>query len=95
MRPLRLPKVREADSPEGAAEEALRAAIKGQRLAYSPVAKDFIPYTVYNRDRLLRGARFSGPAIVEERESTTIVGEDAYVSVENYGFLSITFKETK
>jgi len=91
-RPLRLPQVeRKIASPE----EALERAIKGQRLAYSAAAKDFIPYTVYNRDKLFPGARFGGPAIIEERESTTIVGEDAYVTVENYGFLSITFKEAK
>jgi N-methylhydantoinase A len=48
---------------------------------------------VYDRYSLFPGAGFDGPAIVEERESTTIVGEDASVSVDDYGFLWITFKE--
>jgi len=84
-RPLRLPKIEKKVA-------SLKDAIKGQRLAYSPIAKDFIPYTVYNRYSLFPGATFDGPAIIEERESTTIVGEDTSVSVNEYGFLWINFK---
>ena len=50
---------------------------------------DFIPYTVYDRYKMFPGAEFPGPAIIEERESTVIVGEDASVSVDEYGFLWI------
>ena len=85
-RPLRLPKIEKKVA-------SLEDAIKGQRLAYSPNAKDFIPYTVYNRYSLFPGATFDGPAIIEERESTAIVGEDTSVSVDDYGFLWINFKE--
>ena len=85
-RPLRLPKI---EKRVGSLEDA----IKGQRLAYSPIAKDFIPYNVYDRYRLFPGATFDGPAIIEERESTAIVGEDASVSVDDYGFLWINLKE--
>jgi len=67
----------------------LEDAVKGQREAYSGIAKEFIPYTVYDRYSLFPGADFEGPAIIEERESTLIVGEDASVSVDDYGFLWI------
>jgi len=67
--------------------KSLEEAIKGKRKAYSPIAKDFIPYTVYDRYRLFPNAKVLGPAIIEERESTLIVGEDARVSVDDYGFL--------
>lgn len=67
--------------------KSLEEAIKGKRKAYSPNARDFIPYTVYDRYRLFPNAKFSGPAIIEERESTLIVGEDARVSVDDFGFL--------
>ncbi len=67
--------------------QGLKAAIKGQRPAYSGIAKEFIPYTVYDRYRLFPNATFKGPAIIEEKESTLIVGEDARVSVDDYGFL--------
>jgi N-methylhydantoinase A/oxoprolinase/acetone carboxylase beta subunit len=65
----------------------LKAAVKGQRPAYSGIAKDFVPYTVYDRYKLFPNAKFKGPAIIEEKESTLIVGEDATVSVDDYGFL--------
>ena len=37
---------------------------------------------VYDRYRLAPGARFAGPAIVEERESTVVVGADATCSID-------------
>jgi len=71
---------------------SLQVAVKGRRPAYSGLVKDFIPYTVYDRYRLFPGAKLQGPAIIEERESTVIVGEDAGVSVDEYGFLWIELK---
>ncbi len=67
----------------------IREAVKGERPAFSGIARDFIPFTVYDRYKLFPGAKFSGPAIVEERESTVIVGEDATVKVDEFGFLWI------
>jgi len=67
--------------------QSLKAAVKGQRPAYSGIARDFIPYTVYDRYKLFPNASFKGPAIIEEKESTLIVGGDATVSVDDYGFL--------
>jgi N-methylhydantoinase A len=37
---------------------------------------------VYDRYKLPVGARFAGPALIEERESTCVVGPDAVVSVD-------------
>lgn len=79
---LKLPKI---DKKTGLLDDA----VKGQRQAYSGIAKDFIPYTVYDRYKLFTGAEFKGPAIIEERESTVITGEDASISVDEYGFLWI------
>ena len=67
----------------------VRGAVKGERPAYSGISRDFIPYTVYDRYKLFPGAGISGPAIVEERESTVIIGEDAKATVDEYGFLWI------
>ncbi len=85
LRPLRLPRIEKKVN-------SLEEAVKGQRPAYSPLAQGFISYTVYDRYKLFPGAKFDGPAIIEERESTAIVGEDASVSVDEYGFLWINFK---
>jgi len=86
---LQLPKL------EGKQGQSLKDSVKGKRLAYSPIAKDFIPYTVYDRYKLSPGDSFQGPAIIEEKESTLIVGEDAHVSTDDYGFLWIDLKEVR
>jgi N-methylhydantoinase A/oxoprolinase/acetone carboxylase beta subunit len=68
---------------------SLPDAVKGRRMAYSPISRDFIDYTVYDRYGLFPDMAFQGPAIIEERESTLIAGEDASVTVDEYGFLWI------
>ena len=73
----------------GKGARSLGDAVKGKRKAYSGIARDFIDYTVFDRYKLFPGAIFSGPAIVEERESTVIIGEDAKTTVDDYGFLWI------
>jgi len=50
---------------------------KGSRQAYFPELGGYHDTPVYNRYVLLPGSSFSGPAIVEERESTAIIGPDA------------------
>jgi len=72
---------------------SLGDALKGERQAYSGGTGDFIPYKVYDRYRLFPGAELEGPVIVEERESTVIIGEDAHASVDGYGFLRIRFSK--
>jgi N-methylhydantoinase A len=53
-----------------------QTARKGNRKAYFPELGGYHDTAVYNRYALLPGANFSGPAIIEERESTVIVGPD-------------------
>ena len=69
--------------------QAIEDCIKGQRQAFSVIQKDYIPFTVYDRSKLFADAKFYGPAIIEERESTIVVGEDAAVRVDEYGFVWI------
>ncbi|MEP7199009.1 MAG: hydantoinase/oxoprolinase family protein, partial [Chloroflexota bacterium] len=57
-------------------------ALKGERAAYFPEAHGFVPTRVYDRYHLAPGAAFAGPAIVEERESTVIVGPGARCRVD-------------
>jgi len=64
-------------------------AVKGKRKAYCGSVRDFVPHVVYDRYRLSPGAKLSGPAIVEERESTVIIGEHARARVDEFGFLWI------
>jgi N-methylhydantoinase A len=47
---------------------------KGLRRAYFPERADYLDTAVYDRYALKPGMQFAGPAIVEERESTLIIG---------------------
>ncbi|HEY0835845.1 MAG TPA: hypothetical protein VGE72_18220, partial [Azospirillum sp.] len=44
----------------------------------------FAATPVYDRYRLVPGARLQGPAIIEERESTVVVPDAAVVTVDGY-----------
>jgi N-methylhydantoinase A len=70
-------------------EGRLADCVKGERPAFSLIRKDYIPFTVYDRFTLFPGAIMDGPAIIEEKESTIVVGEDAKASVDEYGFVWI------
>ena len=58
------------------------AALKGERPAYFPSLGGFAPTPVYDRRRLGAGASLAGPAIVEERESTAVIGPGGRVRVD-------------
>jgi N-methylhydantoinase A len=81
-RPFHLPRPTRAGG-------SLEDCIKGKRRAFSLIQKDFIPFSVYDRFRLFPGAVFSGPAIIEERESTIVIGEDAGARIDEHGFVWI------
>ena len=55
---------------------------KGERGIYLPESDGFAPVPVYDRYKLDPGAAFDGPAVVEERESTVIVGPDSRAEVD-------------
>jgi N-methylhydantoinase A len=73
-------------------EGKLADCIKGERPAFSLSRREYIPFTVYDRFKLFPGAAMKGPAIIEEKESTIIVGEDAKARVDEYGFVWIDLK---
>ena len=81
-RPFRIPPLKRT---EGTFEECA----KGERMAFSLITKGFVPHKVYDRFKLFPGAKFDGPAIIEEKESTIIVGEDGKVEVDEFGFIWI------
>ena len=68
---------------------SLEEAQTGTRSAYFIEIGDFVETPVYDRYKMGEGLRFHGPAIVEERESTTIIGPSASVLVDRYRNLII------
>ena len=59
-----------------------RHARKGSRRAYFPESGEFVETAVYDRYAFKPGVEFTGPAIVEERESTLIVGPSGCARVD-------------
>ncbi|MGZ8490034.1 MAG: hydantoinase/oxoprolinase family protein, partial [Candidatus Binatia bacterium] len=55
---------------------------KGSRLAFFPETNGYVETSIYDRYTLEPGMRFNGPAIVEERESTLIVGAGGLARVD-------------
>ena len=81
-RPFRMPPLQNTAG-------SLNDCLKGERQAFSVVQKAYIPFRVYDRLNLFPGAEIKGPAIIEEKESTIVIGEDAKASVDDYGFVWI------
>jgi N-methylhydantoinase A len=57
--------------------------VKGTRPVWFPET-GFAPCKVYDRYALTAGMTFAGPAVIEERESTTVAGPDARITVDKY-----------
>ncbi len=64
------------DNEEGIAGEPGKSQ-KGERKIYLPEEGGFLAVPVYDRYLLGPGASFEGPAVIEERESTVILGPEA------------------
>ncbi len=60
-------------------------AFKGRRRAYFSEREDYVSTPVYDRYRLGAGATFTGPAIVEERESTVVLPPRMRARVDAFG----------
>jgi N-methylhydantoinase A len=71
--------------PSGAAE-----ARRDRRSIYYAEAGGFVDCDVYQRMRLGSGSTFSGPAVVEELDSTTVIQPGYEVRVDDFGNLHIS-----
>jgi N-methylhydantoinase A len=67
-------------------------AVKTRRSAYLPEYRGYEEVPVYDRYRLAPGHEFAGPAIVEERESTVVVGPSARIRIDEW--LNLVIEET-
>jgi N-methylhydantoinase A len=79
---------RAAPKPSSVAHSA--RAIKAARPAYFPEFKGFRETRVYDRYGLAPGDAFDGPAIVEERESTLVIGPGGRFEVAADGNIIVT-----
>jgi N-methylhydantoinase A len=72
--------------------DGLAGAIKGMRLAWFAEASGFVETTVYDRDRLLAGTVFSGPALVEDAGSTLVIGPGGRAEVMGSGSIMVELR---
>lgn len=71
-------------------QRTLKDALKGHRPAYASAQQSMVPYGVYDRYLLSPSMVIEGPAIIEERECTTVVDSGGTVEVDDYGTLVIS-----
>jgi 5-oxoprolinase (ATP-hydrolysing) len=65
-----------------------RSPVAGRRLAFFPETGT-VEVPVLDRNSLRAGQRVSGPAIVEESESTTVIGPGDLLTVDRLGYLQV------
>ncbi len=80
------PRLRELPEASDSADRAL----KGRRKVCFSGAAGMLDCDLYDREKLLFGDRFGGPAIIEQMDTTTVVPPGAAVAVDRYGNLKIT-----
>jgi N-methylhydantoinase A len=79
------PTLRDASAPTGGRAEPL-----GRRSAYLPDEGAFVDCEVYARETLPVGCVLDGPAILQEPESTILVGTDATATIDDAGSVILT-----
>jgi N-methylhydantoinase A len=67
-----------------------RAAVFGERRAWSARRRAFVPFNVYRREDLAPGMRIAGPCLIEEDTATTVIDVGGWAGVDRLGSLDIT-----
>ncbi len=71
-------------------DSALTEALKGRRAMFVPGSGSLVDVPVFDRYLLSPGDVGTGPMIIEERESTVVVGDGANVTVDPYLSIVVT-----
>jgi N-methylhydantoinase A/oxoprolinase/acetone carboxylase beta subunit len=72
-----------------AADTPVGGALKGRRRAYFPETGGWVDCPIYDRYTLAAGLSIAGPAIVEERESTSVLPPGTVATVDEYANLVV------
>jgi len=84
------PELKDVDLGSDQVETTVAEAVKGVRNVYLPERPGFGDVPVYDRYKLPRHAEFTGPAIIEERESTLVIGNAPRIQVDAMRNLIVT-----
>ena len=86
---------RTADAPApsaGKAGEDIKPAASGSRVLFDPTQRDFHEVPVYSRATLRPGTTLSGPAIIAEDETTTVITAGFSAAIDSSGAIRLTAK---
>lgn len=67
-----------------------KRALLAHRDAYDFGTREVVPFAVYDRAALAPGDTFTGPALIDEGTSTTVVPSGQRVEVDQHGYLLVT-----
>ena len=79
--------------PEVPSVSDAEVARKGSRAVYFIELQTHVDTPVYDRYALGQGCTIQGPAIVEERESTAVIGPQGTAVIDRHGNLIVTFPD--
>lgn len=83
-----LPHLKPQPIAQGDADAA--AALIGKRRVYFEKVRDFVECPIYERSKLLAGSKLSGPAVIEQYDTNTMVHPGQDLVVDSLGNLVIT-----
>jgi N-methylhydantoinase A/oxoprolinase/acetone carboxylase beta subunit len=87
------PRPRVSLAESSLATTSAQTAIKGERPAYFAELGGFVKTPVYDRYRLQAGMVVEGPAIVEEQDSTALIGPGARAEIDRYANLVVSLDD--
>ena len=73
-----------------AAKDSPKRAVKGVRKVYFSDESEMIEVELYDRENLLAGDMFKGPAIIEQMDTTVVIPKNSGVEVEEFGNIIIS-----
>ena len=76
----------------GKAGEDIKPAASGSRVLFDPTQRDFHEVPVYSRATLRPGTTLSGPAIIAEDETTTVITAGFTAAIDSSGAIRLTAK---
>jgi N-methylhydantoinase A len=66
---------------------------RGRRPVFDPDSGDFRDVAIYARAQLKPGARFSGPAVIAEDDTSTVVSPNFDATIDRFGSIVLTRRE--
>jgi len=75
-------------------ETTVSAEPVGSRRVFDPDEGEFLDFSIYRREHLSPGARFSGPALIEESQTTTVVAPRFDGQIDAAGTIVMDLRES-